>query len=133
MSNSATEANNIILFPPDHITYPQNTRLHSDKVLRSLEEIKDEVASEKTIKIQEIFESIILDISAKFVKYQINPVATPDDMKHIVLMFESIKALLYRRFGLDHPFHAVARKMFDSDMIMSLNSEEKNANTTENK
>lgn len=111
------KAENIVQFPKSAIVHPSRTALHSNTVPDGIKEIKDAVYLIKMQKIGQIMETMLPLIAQGLATYHINimHMTTEDTVKSTALMIESVKAFLYRQFGLEHPLHQLADTLIEQD------------------
>ncbi len=117
------DTNNIIMFPIEKITDPSHTALADKIVPQTVDEIKDVTYFLRTKKVEEIMEVILPLVSQGFTAYGINFNGTKD-IKHCAFMCESIRSLIHRHFGIDHPIQNLAENVFNisSDGKVSIKS-----------
>lgn len=99
--------NNVVKFPGIFHHRPGNTP-------PSIEEIKIAKQDVSTFHVEEASADLIEYILTTLPVYgfNFNEDVTNDYSKNIGLMIESLRALLFKYHGIEHPLHVIAQEMF---------------------
>ena len=92
---------NVVLFPKSKRETPP----------QSIEEIIDGVQKMREMRVEEILYSMTSLVLSQLIDSGVN-IEDTECNKSIALLFESIKALIYKSFSLPHPLHEFSNQAF---------------------
>ena len=93
---------NVILFP----------KFKKDSPPQTIEEITDKVNQTRKDAIDGVMVDLVPDFIHVFGSYGID-VTSNEYIKDVAMVMESVKAMITRQYGLDHPFHKMVDTIFD--------------------
>ena len=93
---------NVILF----------SKFKKDSPPQTIEEIADKVNQTRKDAIDGVMIDLVPDFIHVFGSYGID-VTSNEYIKDVAMVMESVKAMVTRQYGLDHPFHKMVDTIFD--------------------
>ena len=98
---------NVIMFPVDHITNPENLGIKTIHLPVTIEE-----TTNFHLRVNEVMEYLLTMLSKEFTNAGFN-ITSENSLKEGALLIEIIRALLFKQNNIRHPFHELAEKIFE--------------------
>lgn len=100
-----TKVGNVIMFPG----------ISRNRPPQSFEEICHHVALAKTTRIEEVVESVVVNMFEDLYGHNYDFSNKQEANKDMAFLIEAVKSVMHRHDGLDHPFHELADEYFTED------------------